>query len=312
MGSSGINPICPACNSDNVIFQDNYRAIHPAFAKMNRMVCSSCHLGFACPMPSIDALSAYNSSYFSEAHGGMAEHPISRAYFSGIAKIRIDHIRKYMEKHRIRINSVLEIGPGSGYLAKNWLSIWPDTRYFAIESDKTCHSELNRLGVSIVDNPSVIGIDDGLDLVIMSHVLEHLTEPALCLSSVLENLKHNGIIFIEVPCQDWRYKELDEPHLLFFNQDSMRSLLQHSGYDNIDISYHGKPFQQMKTRGPVENIVTRIRNRLIASGIVWPFAKMRPGMEMINDPVERAMVFPGHSHERVEEPATWLRAMATK
>jgi SAM-dependent methyltransferase len=164
------------------------------------------------------------------------------------------------------------------------------------------------LGVKLVDDQSQISVD----CVVMLHVLEHLPDPLNFMKIVMLSLKSGGAIFIEVPCNDWMFKEIYEPHVLFFDKCSLNRLLSDLGFVDIEINYYGQKISTLKRQHFLHSGLIWIRAKAIRWGIVLPFAKVRQGMEDLIDPFERAIVAPFKAHEESIEPATWLRAVARK
>lgn len=265
-------------------------------------------MSFASPMPSDAELSEYNAAYFENAHGGT---PTSRsivAFFSGISRLRLAFLQQFLRRYRIHIDSALELGPGPGYFARGFLESEPRCAYFAIETDKSCHNQLRNSGVRLIDNLEAVQTD----LVVMCHVLEHVPDPVNFIRRSTEGLKSGGALFIEVPCRDWEHKTLDEPHILFFDKQPMRTLLHRLGFKDVEVSYHGVPIKQLNRTSWIERKWMSVRTRLINIGIVMPFAKVHSGMESLSNPLERALVSPCLAHRESIEPAWWLRAVARK
>ncbi len=259
-------------------------------------------------MPSDTVLSDYNASYFASAHGGQ---PCSRsavAFFSGVARLRLAFVQRFLAKHRVEVERVLEFGPGPGWFARSWLESVPHGAYSAIETDRSCHDSLMRLGVVLVSTP--VGVVS--DLVVMSHVLEHVPDPVGFVRTATQGLISGGVIFIEVPCRDWEHKSLDEPHVLFFDKTPMRKLLTDLGFVDVELGYYGQPLRELKSPSWLHARWIQIRSKLISLGCVAPFATRRPGMESLADPIERAVVAPFKAHVESVEPAWWLRAVARK
>jgi SAM-dependent methyltransferase len=304
-----MNILCPVCGSPEYHVIRPYKGTAPVFQQMQLLECMSCSMVFAGPVPSEEALEQYNAGYFENAHGGRSTNKISVAFFYGIARLRYAFLTKYLLKHAIKINTVLEIGPGHGYFAENWILHHPENTYLAIESDASCFDPLQKLGVKIMANTDPIA---NADLVVMSHVLEHIAEPASFLQTFAKKLRKGGALFIEVPCQDWKHKPLDEPHLLFFEKKTMKRLLERAGFENIEVAYYGQKIQDLKNRPFLYPYFTKARNLFIRMGILWPFAAKQKGMEELDDPYERVAVAPYQAHIESNEPAWWLRAAAIK
>jgi hypothetical protein len=311
MGSPGMNPVtCIVCAGTEVELQADYRAEHTAFSGMKRAHCASCGMVFAHPMPSDEVLDRYNASYFASAHGGRAQGPVANAFFSGIARLRSSHVEQYVDHRSIGVRTVLEYGPGPGYFARNWIERHTETIYLACETDSSCHGSLTALGVRLVSPQEHVA--ELVDLIVMSHVLEHVSKPEEFLLSATSRLRSGGALFIEVPCQDWLHKPVDEPHILFFDKQPIRLLLQNAGFGDIEVSYHGKRIADLRALSPYERKWQEVRTKLLSLGLVGPLGRKQPGMEALADPIERAVMAPFNAHRESSEPAWWLRAMATK
>lgn len=299
---------CPVCRRNGTKEQGNYRGRHEIFKRMHRRNCPDCGLVFASPMPSESALSEFNSSYFDSAHGGHSMGRVTLAYFAAIARLRADHILRYLAARNLTANRVLEVGPGSGHFAGDWLGRFPDTSYFALETDSTCYPSLRELGVKLRTG----GCTEAVDLVVASHVLEHVSDPHSFLQAVTRDLRLGGVLFIEVPCQDWRHKPIDEPHLLFFDKPPMNKLLASLGFTQIQLSYHGREIIEIESMSWLPARWASVRARLINLGLVAPFCQRRLGMEGLDNPLQRAVIAPFEAHLETDRPAWWLRALAVK
>ena len=267
---------------------------------------------FADPMPSDTALADFNASYFSFAHGGKPQSRTAAAFFSGIARLRIAYVEAYLATHQITVSRVLELGPGPGFFARTWLDRHPTTIFKAIETDSSCHASLKEIGVHLVDRTENQAKEEPFDLIVMSHVLEHVTSPTQFISKATKNLRKGGALFIEVPCQDWQHKRIDEPHLLFFDKGPMKRLLENQGFGEIKVRYHGQKIAHLKKASKVGSTIMALRSKLIGMGVIAPFAQMRAGMEALKSSLERAVLAPYLAHQESVNPAWWLRAMAIK
>jgi SAM-dependent methyltransferase len=307
-----MNEVCPICDSENIAIRCEYRGVHSAFIGLGRSHCSTCGMVFASPMPSDTVLEEYNASYFATAHGGQPRNKAALGFFLGIAHLRLAHIERYLAIQNIVVSSLLELGPGAGFFASKWLERYPKTNYLACETDASCHADLHEIGVDLLQTTALMEDGNAIDLVVMSHVLEHVSDPVRFLSEATQNLNKGGALFIEVPCRDYEHKPIDEPHLLFFEKESMQHLLKKLGFDNIQVSYHGQKIEELGSNSFFQIKWMALRSRLISLGLIAPFSSVRPGMEMLSNPIERAMVAPFEAHRESSQPAWWLRALATK
>jgi SAM-dependent methyltransferase len=303
---------CPVCGSAEVEVRGEYHGTHTIFTGLKRAHCCSCGMAFASPVPNDAALDEYNASYFTSAHGGQPQNSLATAFFSGIARLRLAHLKLYLDNKNISVSRVLELGPGPGFFARNLLEEYPETTYMAFETDTSCHASLQEMGVHVVAASDLFEDNDPVDLVIMSHVLEHVVNPFQFLTDATRNLRDGGALFIEVPCRDWEHKPTDEPHLLFFDKGPMLHLLSTLGFHNIQVSYHGQEIDRLRSASPWRSKLMALRSKLIALGLVAPFSRVRPGMETLTDPLERAMLAPFNAHRETQKPAWWLRVLAIK
>ena len=76
-------------------------------------------------------------------------------------------------------------------------------------------------------------------LIIMSHSLEHLSNPKQYLNNIQGMIENDGYLFIEVPCiQNWRYTKdlmhaINIPHIFSFTVQSLSNLLGKAGFKLI-------------------------------------------------------------------------------
>ena len=186
--------ICPVCDSiDNTVF-GNYRGNHSVFQGLSRVNCKACGMVFASPMPNINQLITYNASYFDSAHGGQNKSVVATAFFNGIARLRLEHVSRYIIKYGIKVSNVLEVGPGPGYFAEKWLNKFPKSFYTAIETDSSCYTALKEIGVHLIEKPNDTPNDD---LVVMSHVLEHVSTPKEFITTATNSLRRGGLYLLK-------------------------------------------------------------------------------------------------------------------
>lgn len=69
----------------------------------------------------------------------------------------------------------------------------------------------------------------GFDMMVISHTLEHLTDPASVVAGLSRHLTANGILFVDVPFQDHLRPYKQGLHYQFFNETSIASLGERAG-----------------------------------------------------------------------------------
>ena len=278
--------------------------------------CLECEMVFANPPPTGPELEEYNTAYFDNAHQGLNTSEEGLCFFSGIAQLRLHHFLSYAECCGISLRRVLEIGPGHGFLCKHFKAKIPDLAYVAVESDLSLHSRLEKLGAEVYSDLSDVP-EESFDMVVASHVLEHLSEPVEFARALHCLIAPGGCIFIEVPCRDFEFKDMDEPHLLFFDKPGMERLLQQIGFREIVLSYHGQEITKMVALQGA-SVQTGLRVRIARKcGRIYTRCAGKIGIgdkgpASIDDVATWAAVRQYEAHLTREEPSWWLRAMAKK
>ena len=91
------------------------------------------------------------------------------------------------------------------------------TDYSVVEYDKKCFKRLKKIGTNVFDDLNKIKKNNKYNLIIISHVLEHIANPISFLLKLKNNyLNENSFIFIDVPCEDWKYKTYVDPDLICY------------------------------------------------------------------------------------------------
>jgi SAM-dependent methyltransferase len=305
--------ICPICNSNIITHLRKYRNKHLSFNNLNLYKCSNCNFVFVNPMPSEEILKEFNNTYFNSAHGGFNLSKTALAFFSGISKIRYDYLYKFLLKNKINnCVNVLEIGPGKGFFAENYLTHNNSHNYYVIESDQTCYDSLLKIGTSILDIDTYHNFNLEFDIVIISHVLEHVSDPIDFIKLMTLKLKEGGVLYIDVPCLDYLHKDLDEPHLLFFDKYPITILLQKLHFNNIQTNYFGQEINNLVQKNKFNFFYQKIRSILISKGFSFLFSYGKKDLNMLNSSFEKAVMIPYKAHIESKVPAWWLRVTATK
>ena len=266
---------------------------------------------FIHPMPSEQEWDDYNSSYFENAHGGVSTSDWAKAYNSGLAKIRLHALFDYIKATDISVKSVLEIGPGQGYLMREWLAWHPKTSYYVVESDHIVHPELEASGGNIIHSSQINTIDK-VDLVIATHVIEHTLKPLEFLSYFTSALRKGGGLFIEVPCLDHKYKEIFEPHVQFFEKSTLARCFHDVDLCNIHLTYNGDPISSLRRNALFRKILVMLQRKtrlpfLFFHGLYWP------SLSTYNlRPIEALALIETSPHIIQDQEARWVRGFAQK
>jgi SAM-dependent methyltransferase len=136
--------------------------------------------------------------------------------------------------------NILEIGCATGELAATVRKSLKPSHYEAIElspAGQQAKPYLDRLHTAPLNDLLAAGdIGHDFDVILMSHVLEHLEDPAAELLAMKSVLRGRGAIFLEVPnMSGHRRLPIDDnrAHLHFFSASSLLRLLAREGLEVV-------------------------------------------------------------------------------
>lgn len=220
------------------------------------------------PRPSLEALANY---YAEDYRGGccagadvadVEEFPKDNLFYYNRGQSIAELLSSYIETDRPRI---LDIGAGFGHILYALGERYPEAPLTAIEFSDVCVKHLESLGIEVHDEPAedvLPRLNRSFDVVVISHVFEHLLDPRGMLEVVRSHLSENGLLYIEVPNIPEeamrRYPDhvwaprFDEPHITFFSKDTLAGLLRALDFD----------VEFCDTAGPEYKFVSSLRYRM--------------------------------------------------
>jgi 2-polyprenyl-3-methyl-5-hydroxy-6-metoxy-1,4-benzoquinol methylase len=249
---------CPVC-SNNAAY---YKVSMPIDAKTFKPTphgkvfeCADCNFSFIYPRPTPEDTKHFYDldSYYTQGKS----HFVETGAPSFIAKVRthlawradkgetlIDIIRAYVKPD----STILDIGCGAGTLLQKLSTHGYKT--IGVERDARSLS-LEGMGIKVLEGsveslPAEI-LPSSCDGIVISHVLEHLSDPIFALQNAAKLLKPDGLLFCEVPNNEslismqsgLSWEHLDIPrHINFFNERSLKVIAQNAGF-KINRIYFG-------------------------------------------------------------------------
>lgn len=248
---------CPGCRGD--CSEEGFKKISYPSSKHGQRIknypqsiifCPSCSLGFAYPLVPQEELDSYYShgDYWQDDAVKILTPKNFPGHFAS-AQARWQFIRPYiLEKFSDSSISILDIGAGHGFLGMVAASDQGVRvrSYNAIEADKPLRDSLIKtweqkypnVKLNAVARPEEV--QGAHDLVVLSHILEHVIDPQAFLKTVSKHVAPRGFLFIDVPNQDYLFKKDIFPHLLFFNPSALKKLIQNAGLFLKSISCFGR------------------------------------------------------------------------
>lgn len=226
---------CPACGgrlSGETPYPGAARAARHGFAFTGIAVCDACGFGRAVPVPEQSQLDRYYAAghYWQETTANSA----ASAHARNQCRHRVQHA---LGAIRGRLQGpVLDIGAGEGWMGDLLAPapcdlVEPDPEQRALAA--------RRLGPRARTFGSLADVGGGYELVFVNQVLEHVAEPLGFLEQMAARLRPGGVLYLEVPHADHRFKNDVFPHTLFFTAASLSRLAERAGLRSLGCEAFG-------------------------------------------------------------------------
>jgi SAM-dependent methyltransferase len=208
--------------------------------ELNVKCCNNCGLGFAFPLPTAELLQkfyqldyhadpqSYSKVFFTRRiHPGYLSQALNVALFADVSQ-------------KAEIN-YLDIGCGAfGHSFNAFSKVYHNKKvnYFGIDADPLAKKMLEQNSITWLgdDYQSLNNCGKQFDIITLSHCLEHLAlEDALHFLERARNfLTKEGVLFIEVPHDDFRNKQRQlspsSPHTIFFTPEALSNIAAAAGF----------------------------------------------------------------------------------
>lgn len=183
--------------------------------------CRNC--GFVCYLPrpeKADIGAKYRALAQMGEHHGCNEDEVMCAQR---AQRLFETLRRRLPDRKM---DVLDFGGGDGRLMHPFLD--RGHRCFLLDYNQQPVAGVQKLGDTVED----LEMGRLFDLIVCSHVIEHVAEPTVLLRRLAGHVKPDHHLFIEVPMEIWRKPPLQpEPvtHINFFVPNSLRRCMEEAG-----------------------------------------------------------------------------------
>ena len=291
---------CPLCKSNNNEFISSYLGSFLSCKELRQ--CQSCELIFAKKLPSKSELDEYYST-------GLFYDKLSNPYNPEFINfsLKLSRSRLNLIFSKITFNEklkMIDIGAGNAQLGIALTEFYDSADYEAVEPDSAIRNKYGNWVKNIYPDIIDVNITD-YDIAVMNQVLEHMQDPVSFLESVYRLLKPEGYVYIDVPYKDYLYKPSIEPHILFWNPQSMSLLLDKTGFTMIFCDTAGMPHKEAKRFFNQQSIIQKARNPWLYKG------KINRLMKKIGVP----HIFDGFRQFEADQYGgnrQWLRCLAQK
>jgi len=230
---------CSICGKKTAsVYRPHVKSVYSSKA-YDVMHCTNCGHFFTRPkFTQAELDDIYYNRYSYDAH----------ALIEKEKRIRAKNYAKYIAALP-GVSSVLEVGCMHGLLLVQLQKL--GLKVSGVELDPEAVKYCRKLGLKVVQS----SIEDHLekatnkdDVIVMSHVIEHITDPIKQLSELRKRMPKNGRLVLITPNsmapsrkmfgRYWGYWQVPV-HINHFNKSSIKEMLQKSGFKVNEIKYYG-------------------------------------------------------------------------
>lgn len=228
-------PPCPLCGSEK------RRNVYSKFPSYKVVRCRSCEFYYLYPrLTEAEMLNLYaEDTYFEgeeEGYTSYAEQePALRATFRRLIS--------NLKSRKLTGGDLLEIGCGYGYLLDEARGSFR-SRIGTDFSEQAVVQAANRADFIYRGGIKEVPVQEKFDLIIATHVIEHVYQPQIFLHEITNRLQHGGTAVIATPDMGsfWRHLmghkwpsfKLPE-HVLYFDRKSLTHAMEKAGFVNIKV-----------------------------------------------------------------------------
>lgn len=135
-------------------------------------------------------------------------------------------------------SSVLQIGSSDGYTLSCFKHAGVKQLLGVEPGEKARHFAKTTYGIeSLAGTAEDFDSNDKFELVVLTHVLEHLYDPLLVVRELQKNITDGGHLLIEVPLWERLDKQpvgvLTFEHVNYFSEDTLNLLLNAAGFESV-------------------------------------------------------------------------------
>jgi SAM-dependent methyltransferase len=200
-------------------------------------LCDSCGLCFLSPRPTVEALRLFYEADYRKLYRNSTE--IDDAYFQRSIR-RGQRIFGFLINHGLELKNrvVIEVGCGPGGILKVFQE--EGNEVYGCELDKTCVEYSKNQGISCLLGSLEALVDAGVtaDLIILSHLLEHISNPFDFVAALNGILRDGGKVYVEVPglrnVNVNFFKSLQVAHLYYYDLMTLKFVMGKAGYECIE------------------------------------------------------------------------------
>jgi 2-polyprenyl-3-methyl-5-hydroxy-6-metoxy-1,4-benzoquinol methylase len=231
---------CPICTSAVFYQKNDYYSSLINYKNINLVTCVYCTTKSLYPMPTQKQLNKLNKHYWKKADRINYRTKVLLQLQAGF---RIKYLKNHIDN--LAELKILDIGSGPAYMYDILREENKSLEYSVVEYDKSMNNLLREKGIrKIYSSLQTIGEFD-FEMIILSHILEHLREPTQVLHKIKELTNKDAFLLIEVPNRDDYFKRDLGAHLFVFNQHCMIKMFEINDMQLLDIVTVGENIETL-------------------------------------------------------------------
>lgn len=239
---------CLLCEETSKYLDDykfNVKSDKEFFGQSKIFHCENCDLAFVDPMPPLSKLDYFYKYVYRD---------FGRPHYTNLVNLEeqllsqknmnyIQYLSSFVDFNKI--NNIFDYGSGSGDIGYLLSKKFNHLKLHTIEADSFSRKILEKRNYQIYENFNEIKIK--FDLIISTHVIEHLTN--LEIFEHFKNiLKKNHYMFLEVPNNLFKINFLkrpyDSPHLIFFSKKSFEKIEKKFKLKILNLTFSSFPIEK--------------------------------------------------------------------
>ncbi len=240
------NQNCPLCDGkDFAPLAQNDRNL----LGISTVGCRRCGFVQTNPRPSVVGLDRFYREHYRVFYQGAKAPDLE--YIANLNKdVRLAYTANFFSD-RIKLRSdsvVLDFGCGEGSLFAALRKAGFTGSFYGVELNATFGEYASRYGNATVSNS--ISSREPVDLVIVNHVLEHLSDPVGVLRQLGNLLKKDGRLYVDVPdVEEYNgIKDLHIAHIYHFSERTLSQLVLRAGFELELVQKHRPPHHPPSVR----------------------------------------------------------------
>ena len=213
------------------VFDETWDVVGIGPVRIGIRVCSDCGMVLQDPVVGQSELERYYNSFSNYTNPGRCGKPSNRK-IQGVARQIA-----FVESLGATGGRAFQMGCSNGYTLsafrdRGWDVDGIDPSSAAADIARKLYGLTIRIGFF-----EDVALDSTYDLVIATHILEHLMDPVKSLRKMLGLLRDDGLMLVEVPCLTrpdlWPNGYFAFEHLQYFSEVSLQNCLKAAGFEVV-------------------------------------------------------------------------------